>query len=69
MQALRNDVAEALALTQKDVTINNVTKHIEIKVNSILPETPLVLYEISAWGTRAIALWLLCLASGSPVHR
>lgn len=32
LQALREDVARALGLTEKEVRVNNVTKHIEVKV-------------------------------------
>jgi large subunit ribosomal protein L49 len=32
LQALREDVAQALGLTHKEVKVNNVTKHIEVKV-------------------------------------
>lgn len=31
LQALREDVARALGLTEKEVRVNNVTKHIEVK--------------------------------------
>ncbi|KAK9779571.1 putative Large ribosomal subunit protein mL49 [Seiridium cardinale] len=31
LQALRYDIAEALGLTEKEVRVNNVTNHIEIK--------------------------------------
>lgn len=48
LQALRFDVAEALGLTEKEVKVNNITNHIEIKVRqrprnssllSFLPQT------------------------------
>lgn len=32
LQALKFDVMEALGLTEKEVKVNNVTNHIEIKV-------------------------------------
>lgn len=33
LQALRFDIAEALGLTAKEVKVNTVTNHIEIKVS------------------------------------
>jgi hypothetical protein len=50
MQALRNDVAEALTLSQKEVTINNVTRHIEVKVNFHTSREPLWFYTNSSLG-------------------
>ncbi|ETS80761.1 hypothetical protein PFICI_08290 [Pestalotiopsis fici W106-1] len=34
LQALRLDVAEALGVTEKDVKLNSITNHIEIKVSA-----------------------------------
>lgn len=34
LQALRFDVAEALGLSEKDVKVNSITNHVEIKVGA-----------------------------------